>query len=91
MGIHKDTLLDSAEIADQVIWADLSDLSWLEVQLADGNKKHHLGETVDSIITQTIELASEDEAVHVVIMSNGGFGGIHQKLIASLKTQRQVS
>jgi len=91
MGIHKDTLLKSADIADQVIWADLSDLSWLEVQLADGNKKHHLGETVDSIITQTIELASEDEAVHVVIMSNGGFGGIHQKLIASLKTQRQVS
>ena len=90
MGIHKDTLLDSAEIADQVIWADLSDLSWLDAQISDGNKKHHLGETVESIIAQTIALASDDEPVHVVIMSNGGFGGIHQKLLSSLKTQRQV-
>lgn len=92
MGIHKDTLLESADIADYVIWADLSDLSWLETQLSHcqkthRQKKHYLGETVDDIIAQTIELATQYDNVHVVIMSNGGFGGIHQKLMTELKNQ----
>jgi UDP-N-acetylmuramate: L-alanyl-gamma-D-glutamyl-meso-diaminopimelate ligase len=85
MGIHKDILLASAESADQVIWAGLSDLSWLESQLSKAHKKHHLGETLESIIAQTIELTSQYDGSHVVIMSNGGFGGIHHKLIAELK------
>tara|TARA_R110002072_G_scaffold184083_2_gene340434 strand:- start:461 stop:1837 length:1377 start_codon:yes stop_codon:yes gene_type:complete len=85
MGVHKNTLLDSADIADQIIWAILSDSNCLEEQLSGGNKKHHLGNTVESIIAQTIELASHDGRVHIVIMSNGGFGGIHQKLMTALK------
>tara|TARA_R110002073_G_scaffold25_4_gene729 strand:- start:45 stop:1421 length:1377 start_codon:yes stop_codon:yes gene_type:complete len=85
MGVHKNTLLDSADIADQIIWAILSDSNCLEEQLSGGNKKHHLGSTVESIIAQTIELASHDGRVHIVIMSNGGFGGIHQKLMTALK------
>jgi UDP-N-acetylmuramate: L-alanyl-gamma-D-glutamyl-meso-diaminopimelate ligase len=90
IGIHKDTLLESADIADKVIWADLSDLSWLAAQLTHASKKHYLGETVESIIAQTVELASHYENVHIVIMSNGSFGGIHQKLLSFLKTQRQL-
>lgn len=85
MGIHKDTLLESAETADQIIWADLSDISWLEDQLSAKHKKHHLGKTLESIISQTINLVAQNNVVHVVIMSNGGFGGIHQKLITELK------
>ena len=87
MGIHKDTLLASAEVADQVIWADLSDLSWLEKQIAKGNTKHQLGGSVEDIISKAIDLLSGDTNVHIVIMSNGGFGGIHQKLISALKSQ----
>lgn len=94
MGIHKDTLLESAVTADAVIWADLSDLSWLEAQLSGSSDKHHLGADIESIISQTLGLCAlksrdennkdENARVHVVIMSNGGFGGIHQKLISAL-------
>ena len=87
MGIHKDTLLERAEVADQVIWADLSDLSWLEKQISKGNAKHQLGGSVEGIISKAIDLLSGDTNVHIVIMSNGGFGGIHQKLISALKSQ----
>ena len=87
MGIHKDTLLESAEVADQVIWADLSDLSWLEKQISKGNAKHQLGGSVEGVISKAINLLSGDTHVHIVIMSNGGFGGIHQKLISALKSQ----
>jgi UDP-N-acetylmuramate: L-alanyl-gamma-D-glutamyl-meso-diaminopimelate ligase len=87
MGIHKDTLLVSADTADQVIWANLSGINYLE-SLFDGvNAKHQLGDSVEEIISSTIKLASDNNKVHIVIMSNGGFDGIHQKLIAELKSK----
>jgi UDP-N-acetylmuramate-alanine ligase len=30
-------------------------------------------------------MLTANEAVHIVVMSNGGFGGIHQKLLQALK------
>jgi UDP-N-acetylmuramate: L-alanyl-gamma-D-glutamyl-meso-diaminopimelate ligase len=87
MGIHKDTLLVSADTADQVIWANLSGINYLE-SLFDGvNAKHQLGDSVEEIISSTVKLASDNNKVHIVIMSNGGFDGIHQKLIAELKSK----
>jgi UDP-N-acetylmuramate: L-alanyl-gamma-D-glutamyl-meso-diaminopimelate ligase len=39
---------------------------------------------LDEIIARIVTEASEGDAV--VIMSNGGFGGLHQKLITALQT-----
>jgi len=83
MGVHEQTLLDSAEEADQVIWADLSDLSWLESLMVSRLEKHSLGCSVDDLIQKTLSAISGE--THIVIMSNGGFSGIHQQLIQALK------
>ena len=88
MGVHAKTLLASAEQANQVIWADLSDMGWLEAQIENTqtlstSPKHALGVSVDELIEKTI-MAIKGET-HIVIMSNGGFSGIHQKLIAKIK------
>ena len=86
MGVHKDTLLESADIADQVIWADMTDLNWLDFQSSAQKTKHSLGGSIEGIVAKSVELAKQFEAdVHIVIMSNGGFGGVHQKLITALK------
>lgn len=82
MGVHQDTLLASAELADHVIWADLGDLKWLHPLVAKGSGKHQLGTSVDQLIGQ-VKAAISGET-HIVIMSNGGFGGIHGKLIQAL-------
>ena len=82
MGVHQSTLLASAELADHVVWADLGDMQWLHALVENGTAKHQLGTSVDELIGQ-IKAAIHGET-HIVIMSNGGFGGIHGKLIAAL-------
>jgi UDP-N-acetylmuramate: L-alanyl-gamma-D-glutamyl-meso-diaminopimelate ligase len=89
MGVHAKTLLASAEQADHVIWADLTPSdsqentsgveNWLESQIHAANETHVLGKSVEVLIEQT--MAHVRGETHIVIMSNGGFSGIHQQLI----------
>ena len=48
---------------------------------ATGTEAWYLGE-VDEIVTHVTERAVEGDVI--VVLSNGGFGGIHQKLLAAL-------
>lgn len=91
-GVHKQTLIPSAALADRVLWGNLSDMDWLP-ELVDswraeyGELDHH---SVETSVEQLIEKALEGlpETCHIVIMSNGGFGGIHRKLVAELEKRR---
>ncbi len=87
MGVHKESLLNSADLADQVIWADLSALGWLEQLLEGSDAKHQMALSIEQIIEILLSSVSSHELAHVVIMSNGGFGGIHQKVIQALKAK----
>ena len=91
-GVHKQTLIPSAALANRVLWGNLSDMDWLP-ELVDswraeyGELDHH---RVETSVEQLIEKALEGlpETCHIVIMSNGGFGGIHRKLVAELEKRR---
>lgn len=91
-GVHKQTLIPSAALADRVLWGNLSDMDWLP-ELVDSWRAEH-GELdhhrVETSVEQLIEKALEGlpETCHIVIMSNGGFGGIHRKLVAELEKRR---
>ncbi len=82
-GVHQQTLLSSVADADQVFWYEPENLSWPLRELV---KKHGAGQVHDSIeaLVDAI-VAGVPAASHIVIMSNGGFGGIHQKLLAALQ------
>ena len=82
MGVHEASLMASAELADAVIWADLSDMGWLAPLVDDAGPKHSLGCSLDALIEMVKSKLSG--TTHIVIMSNGGFAGIHEKLVASL-------
>lgn len=90
MGVHAETLLASAEEANHVIWADLSDMGWLDDLIAgtseEQKRKHQLGKSVEQLI-DIVSSNIEGEA-HIVVMSNGGFAGIHGKLIDVLKERK---
>ncbi|WP_159124450.1 UDP-N-acetylmuramate:L-alanyl-gamma-D-glutamyl-meso-diaminopimelate ligase [Acinetobacter variabilis] len=84
MGSHKDGLAHSARLADEVIWYQPEGLDWdLQPVIDAAPNKAVVARTLDEII-QTV-VAEADEGDAVVIMSNGGFGGLHQKLISALK------
>jgi len=83
MGVHKDTLIQSAMVADQVIFHCPDDFDW---QLNLDNINHMTSlECVDNIVTHLVDMAISGDSI--LIMSNGGFGGIHEKLMAALKAK----
>jgi UDP-N-acetylmuramate: L-alanyl-gamma-D-glutamyl-meso-diaminopimelate ligase len=49
-------------------------------------RRARFAESVDVLVQ---ELAAEARAGdHIVVMSNGGFGGLHEKLLAALRRER---
>ncbi|MDX1459292.1 MAG: UDP-N-acetylmuramate:L-alanyl-gamma-D-glutamyl-meso-diaminopimelate ligase, partial [Marinobacter sp.] len=93
-GIHRAGLLDSARVADKVFWANLSQLDWLDELVVEDQKsgepssRHQVESSVEALIARTLEEVTQP--CHIVIMSNGGFGGIHGKLVTALERQLQA-
>ncbi|GAA5004287.1 UDP-N-acetylmuramate:L-alanyl-gamma-D-glutamyl-me so-diaminopimelate ligase [Acinetobacter puyangensis] len=84
MGSHKDGLAYSARLADEVIWYQPAGLDWDLQPIVDAAPNHaQVSQSLDDIITRVKNEAKAGDAV--VIMSNGGFGGLHQKLITALQ------
>ncbi|APX64198.1 UDP-N-acetylmuramate:L-alanyl-gamma-D-glutamyl-meso-diaminopimelate ligase [Acinetobacter schindleri] len=85
MGSHKEGLAYSARLADEVIWYQPEGLDWdLQPVIEAAPNKAVVARTLDEIIQTVVTEAGEGDAV--VIMSNGGFGGLHQKLLSALKS-----
>jgi UDP-N-acetylmuramate: L-alanyl-gamma-D-glutamyl-meso-diaminopimelate ligase len=81
MGIHKDTLADSWQQADKVFLYH-AEQDWHIKERAKAIPAIQ-SESIQQIVDQTIEIAQPND--HIVVMSNGGFGGIHQLLADALK------
>ena len=89
MGIHQDSLAQSAALADYTLWYEPAGLEWglkdvIEQAKATsdsiGNQK--VLSSIDAIIEHISSHAKAGDAI--VVMSNGGFEGIHQRLLAAL-------
>lgn len=77
-GVYRDELCDSAVKADRVYWYQPDSLNWSFNDLIADRPN----QTVESSFADLLS-ALEKEAqagAHIVIMSNGGFSGLHQKL-----------
>lgn len=92
MGIHQDSLAESAALADHTLWYEPTGLEWglreviENANLVDPNMgNQQVLSSVDAIIEHISTHAKAGDAI--VIMSNGGFEGIHQRLLTALRTQ----
>lgn len=83
LGAHREGLPDSVKLADQVIWYAPPQLGWDLHQTA---KQCPIPSSTCDSLDSIINLAKQSAktGAHIVIMSNGGFGGIHQKLATAL-------
>lgn len=82
IGSHRDSLAPSAALADQVIWYEPKGLTWGLVD-AIGNAENQLVlDSIDGIIQHIKDHAKAGDAI--IIMSNGGFEGIHGKIVDAL-------
>lgn len=84
LGIHNQTLLDSAQDADRVLWANLDGLDWVEELLRGAGGRHGTATTIEELVIAACQGLSGP--CHIVLMSNGSFGGIHPRLIHQLET-----
>jgi UDP-N-acetylmuramate: L-alanyl-gamma-D-glutamyl-meso-diaminopimelate ligase len=90
MGIHQDSLAESAALADYTLWYEPTGLEWglrkvIEQATAANNSigNQQVMSSVDTIIEHISSHAQAGDAV--VVMSNGGFEGIHQRLLTALR------
>lgn len=85
MGIHKSQLATASSAADQVLWYQPQGVSWdLQDVVQASQNQAKLYQSTDAIISSLCEQLEEGD--HVVIMSNGGFEGIHNRLLKQLKS-----
>ncbi|HEU4626064.1 MAG TPA: UDP-N-acetylmuramate:L-alanyl-gamma-D-glutamyl-meso-diaminopimelate ligase [Steroidobacteraceae bacterium] len=84
MGVHRDTLAPSLALADEVWLFTPPDLGWDTKPLlaALGPRGHGVAE-VDAMAAELAKSLRPGD--HALIMSNGGFGGLHGKLLAKLE------
>ena len=84
LGAHRDGLPESVRQADQAIWYAPANLGWdLAATTALCTVPSVVCDSLEAIIAQVKSLAKP--GTQVVIMSNGGFGGLHGKLAEALK------
>lgn len=84
MGVHRDALAQSTTDADEVIWYQPKGLNWdLGPVIAASPKPASTFDDIAAIIAHLVEKAAPGDAI--VIMSNGGFAGIHGKLVQALE------
>jgi UDP-N-acetylmuramate: L-alanyl-gamma-D-glutamyl-meso-diaminopimelate ligase len=90
MGTLRQDIATSLCEADQSMILQAAGLSWDIVTIADalGGRGRILG-SVDEIITTLADELREGD--HVLIMSNGDFGGLHARLLARLQQQEPVA
>jgi UDP-N-acetylmuramate: L-alanyl-gamma-D-glutamyl-meso-diaminopimelate ligase len=84
MGVHKNALNKSVTDADDVLWYQPANVDWAMDDVVNTSPvPAKLVRDLDELIHCAISLCEKN--THIVIMSNGGFGGVHQKLIEQLK------
>jgi len=84
LGVHRDELAPSLKEADAVFLYHPPDLSWdlSDVAKAVGPEAQ-VTNNIEELVKGVVALAQPGD--HVIIMSNGAFGGIHEKLMEALK------
>ena len=84
LGAHRDGLPASAQQADQVYWYAPANLGWdLAASVASASNPTEVCDSLEAIIAGVKTHAAP--GTQVVVMSNGGFGGLHGKLAKALE------
>ncbi len=87
LGVHREELAPALAAADRVWFLNSPDLGWdLPGAVAGLGERANFAPDVDSLVKG---LAEESRAGdHILVMSNGGFGGLHDKLLAALRARQ---
>lgn len=80
-GVHRDALGPALAAADRVFCYRPANLKWDPAVVLDGRAS--VIDSIDNLVEAVVVEARGGD--HVLVMSNGGFGGFHGKLLAALE------
>ncbi|GEA60451.1 UDP-N-acetylmuramate:L-alanyl-gamma-D-glutamyl-meso-diaminopimelate ligase [Vibrio comitans] len=84
MGVHKDTLAASLGLADKVFLYQPDSIDWSVQDIAQQcSQPAQASNSVDDIVQSLVDETKPGD--HILVMSNGGFEGIHTKLLQALQ------
>ncbi|ASI89755.1 UDP-N-acetylmuramate:L-alanyl-gamma-D-glutamyl-meso-diaminopimelate ligase [Vibrio mediterranei] len=82
-GVHKETLAQSLTQADAVFLFQPDNIAWSVEEIAHScSQPATVSDSIDELVQAIVEQAQPGD--QILVMSNGGFGGIHQKLLEAL-------
>ena len=86
MGVHQGGLAEAFECADEVLWFNPESITWdIEAVIDQTRVPARQYNSIALMIDAAVDLYQTSTLpMHVVIMSNGSFEGIHQQLISAL-------
>ena len=86
MGVHKDEIAPALARADHVFLLQPDSIPWDVVEIANQCvQPASWSGNIDKLVDMVVAEARESD--HILVMSNGSFGGIHQKLLDKLSTK----
>lgn len=86
LGALRTRLNDSVAEADAVFWFQPAGLDWsMEALVAEQGERSKLFSDIDELVNAVVIQASPLD--RIVVMSNGGFEGIHQRLLNALNAK----
>ncbi|MCH8543959.1 MAG: UDP-N-acetylmuramate:L-alanyl-gamma-D-glutamyl-meso-diaminopimelate ligase [Alcanivorax sp.] len=99
LGTHQDRLADCISAADEVIWYQPPGMDWsLDAVVSASQVPSRTADDIEALVASLVASLVESTApgastgsapIHIVMMSNGGFGGIHRKLVTALATAKE--
>ena len=87
LGVHREQLAPALRSADRAWFLNPPDLGWdLPGAVAALDERAGFAANVESLVKELVEDSRPGD--HILVMSNGGFGGLHDKLLAALRARR---
>ena len=83
LGKYRAELGAAAQEADHVIWFEPPGLDWNLSAALDAYEHQEVMSDIDALLNRALALAHPGDKI--VVMSNGGFQGLHTRLIATLE------
>ncbi|QTL39616.1 UDP-N-acetylmuramate:L-alanyl-gamma-D-glutamyl-meso-diaminopimelate ligase [Xenorhabdus budapestensis] len=90
LGMSKNDIAPSLGRADEVFLFQPGNIQWQVAEIAEQCVQPVSWSTdIDTLVRMIVEAAQPGD--HILIMSNGGFGGIHEKLLAALNKKAHAA
>jgi UDP-N-acetylmuramate: L-alanyl-gamma-D-glutamyl-meso-diaminopimelate ligase len=87
LGVHREQLAPALALADHSWFLKSADLGWdLPAAVKSLGERVSFAENVDALVKALADDSRPGD--QVLVMSNGGFGGLHDKLLAELRARQ---